>query len=96
MRFQPLEKLINLHDGYRPQFKIDSLQLLLIQERGELFLFEANCPHRGHPLAQATIVELGQQTGRDAEVIAGLDEHARVIVHPGDTVGDGTRVKQRS
>lgn len=47
-------------------------------------------------LARRTIVELGQQTGREAEVLAGLDEHARVIVHPGDAVGDGTRVKQRS
>jgi HlyD family secretion protein len=47
-------------------------------------------------LAQRTIVELGQQTGREAEVLAGVDEHARVIVHPGDTVRDGTRVKQRS
>ena len=47
-------------------------------------------------LAQRTIVELGQQTGREAEVLAGLDEHARVIVHPGDAVQDGTRVQQRS
>ena len=47
-------------------------------------------------LARRTIVELGQQTGREAEVLAGLDEHARVIVHPGDAVGDGTRVKERS
>jgi HlyD family secretion protein len=47
-------------------------------------------------LAERTIVELGQQTGREAEVLAGLDEHARVIVHPGDTVQDGTRVKPRS
>jgi HlyD family secretion protein len=47
-------------------------------------------------VAQRTIVELGQQTGREAEVLVGLDEHARVIVHPGDAVRDGTRVKQRS
>jgi HlyD family secretion protein len=47
-------------------------------------------------LAQRTIVELGQQTGREAEVFAGLDEHARVIVHPGDAVRDGIRVKPRS
>jgi HlyD family secretion protein len=47
-------------------------------------------------LAQQTLVELGQQTGREAEVLAGLTEHARVIVHPGDAVRNGTRVKQRS
>jgi nitrite reductase/ring-hydroxylating ferredoxin subunit len=56
MRFHPLEKLINLHDNYVRQFKIDHLQLLLIQRRGELYLLEAHCPHRGHPLAAAPIV----------------------------------------
>lgn len=57
MRFYPLEKLINLHDDYIRQFKIDNLQLLLIQRFGELFLLEAHCPHRGHPLATATIAD---------------------------------------
>lgn len=55
MRFQPLEKLINLHDAYCRQFKIDNLQLLLIQRHGDLFLFEAHCPHRNHPLDVATV-----------------------------------------
>jgi HlyD family secretion protein len=47
-------------------------------------------------LAQQTLVELGQQTGREAEVLAGLTEHARVIAHPADTVRDGMRVRERS
>lgn len=55
MRFYPLEKLINLHDDYTRQFKIDSLQLLLIQQRGVLYLIEATCPHRAHPLDSASI-----------------------------------------
>lgn len=55
MRFHPLEKLINLHDNYLQQFKIDNLQLLLIQRVGQLFLFEAHCPHRGHALVTGTI-----------------------------------------
>jgi nitrite reductase/ring-hydroxylating ferredoxin subunit len=57
MRFFPLEKLINLHDGYVRRFKIDSLQLLLVQDRGQLYLFEAHCPHRSHPLDSATVDE---------------------------------------
>ena len=48
MRFYPLEQLINLHDDYSRQFKIDHLQLLLLQRAGELFLIEATCPHRAH------------------------------------------------
>ena len=55
MRFYALEKLINLHDNYTRQFKIDNLQLLLIQRLGETLLIEATCPHRGHPLDVATI-----------------------------------------
>ena len=55
MRFQPLEKLINLSDDYSRQFKIDNLQLLMIQRHGEVFLMEAHCPHRGHSLAGAPI-----------------------------------------
>ncbi len=55
MRFYPLEKLINLHDQYTRRFKIDHLQLLLVQRQGRLHLIEADCPHRGHPLEQADI-----------------------------------------
>ncbi len=55
MRFFPLEKLINLHDGYVRQFRIDYRQLLLIQRQGELYLIEARCPHRQHPLDMATL-----------------------------------------
>jgi nitrite reductase/ring-hydroxylating ferredoxin subunit len=57
MRFHPLDRLINLHDNYLRVFKIDNLQLLLTQRLGELFIIEANCPHRGHPLDQASIQE---------------------------------------
>ena len=55
MRFYPLEKLINLHDEYTRQFKIDQWQLLLLQRQGQLYLIEAFCPHREHPLNTATI-----------------------------------------
>ncbi|MCB1688223.1 MAG: Rieske (2Fe-2S) protein [Halioglobus sp.] len=55
MRFQPLDKLINLHEGYSRQFKIDNLQLLLLEHLGEYYVLEAYCPHRSHPLAEADI-----------------------------------------
>jgi nitrite reductase/ring-hydroxylating ferredoxin subunit len=55
VRFQPLEKLINLHDGYRCRFTIDGLQLLLIQQAGNHYLVEAQCPHRGQLLDSARI-----------------------------------------
>ena len=53
VRFQSLEKLINLYDGYRRRFKIDSVGLLLIQQGEQRYLLEDRCPHRGHPLEAA-------------------------------------------
>jgi nitrite reductase/ring-hydroxylating ferredoxin subunit len=55
VRFFALEKLINLHDTYTRQFKIDNYNLLLLQRRGEIFLIESHCPHRAHSLDLASI-----------------------------------------
>ena len=55
MQFFPLEKLINLHDAYAREFKIDNHRLLLIQRRGEVYLIESHCPHKAHPLELASI-----------------------------------------
>lgn len=55
MRFYSLEKLINLHDGYRKLIKIDQHSLLLLQVDGEVYLIEAFCPHRGHGLVEASV-----------------------------------------
>ena len=45
--------------------------------------------------AQRTPVEVGQHTGQEAEIAAGLAVGDRVIVHPGDTLKHGTRVRPR-
>ena len=100
MRFQPLEKLINLHDGYRRGFKIDSLGLLLIQDGEHRYLLEARCPHRGHPLDSAELEDgclqcplhqyrFNLATG---EAIATTEEHCRPLriydlVYEGNEVG---------
>jgi nitrite reductase/ring-hydroxylating ferredoxin subunit len=100
MRFYPLEKLINLHDNYVRQFKIDHLQMLLIQRHGELFLLEAHCPHRGHPLAAASI-EAGiitcslhqyQFALEDGNLLRATEEPCRAlrifeVVYAGNEVG---------
>lgn len=44
--------------------------------------------------ARRRVIELGQQTGREAEALAGLAEGARVVIHPGDAIRDGARVKE--
>jgi HlyD family secretion protein len=43
--------------------------------------------------ARRAIVGIGHQTPREAEVTTGLSEGAQVIVHPGDLVRDGVRVR---
>ncbi len=45
--------------------------------------------------AHRVVLQLGHQTGQDAEVTAGLSEGARVVIHPGDAVVDQGRVKER-
>jgi HlyD family secretion protein len=45
--------------------------------------------------AQRTRVEVGHKTGQEAEIAAGLSADDRVIVHPGDTLKPGARVKPR-
>ena len=42
--------------------------------------------------ARLTPVEIGRQTGRDAEVAAGLREGTTVVAHPPDSLADGARV----
>ena len=41
-------------------------------------------------------IELGHQTGREAEVLSGVAEHDVVVMHPGDSIVDGAKVKPRS
>ena len=43
--------------------------------------------------ARRVLVTLGHQTGQQAEVVSGLSEDARVILHPVDTLTDDAHVK---
>lgn len=45
--------------------------------------------------ARMKAVQIGQRNGLAAEIVKGLAEGENVIVHPGDTVRDGVRVKVR-
>ena len=55
MRFLALDKLINLEDGYRRRFKIDSLDHILAKEGSDIFAFGAVCPHQEQSLDEAII-----------------------------------------
>jgi HlyD family secretion protein len=45
--------------------------------------------------ARRTVVTVGHRTNQFAEVTSGLAEGAAVILHPGDTLADGSRVRPR-
>ena len=57
MAFLRLDRLINLHDGYRKILRVDHLEVLLIQEGGEVFVVQSRCPHREFPLEKGVIKE---------------------------------------
>jgi len=46
-------------------------------------------------LAHQTLVQLGMQNGLEAEVVEGLASADQVVVHPGDDVADGAKVRAR-
>lgn len=45
--------------------------------------------------AQVTPVEIGRENGRNAHVLAGLEEGQRVVLYPGEQLADGVRVVER-
>lgn len=55
MTYVALEKLMYLDDGYRGEFSIDGVPLLLIQEAGQRYLLRNQCPHRQAALYSAAI-----------------------------------------
>ncbi len=100
MRFYPLEKLINLQDGYSARIKIDSLELLLLQRGNERYLIESRCPHREHPLDVASIdgerircaLHQYQFSLRNGELLVATEEPCRnlrtfELVYEGNEVG---------
>jgi HlyD family secretion protein len=45
--------------------------------------------------AAATPVSIGHENGFEAEVLQGLEAGQRVVIHPGDRVTDGARIRMR-
>jgi|SRR5437868_12268538 len=54
--FVPLERLINLDEGYRRTFQVGGRSLLLLVLDNQPLLIEDSCPHRGAPLSAGTVV----------------------------------------
>ena len=101
MAYQQLEHLHRLYDGYMQAFKVQGLDLLLIQDAGKTYLIENRCPHMDVSLDSGTIVPGGQircrahgiefslDTGKASGALADtLDCLQRYkLVYQGNTVG---------
>lgn len=95
----PPEARAGLADGYRVELRVvlwegeDVLQVptgSLFRE-GEDWAVFAVVDGR----ARLRRVEIGRQGGLLAEVVSGLEEGNRVLLHPGDSIRDGIAVKER-
>jgi HlyD family secretion protein len=95
----PLEAWKRLGDGFRVEVEVviwerpDVLKVptgALFRRGGDWSVFTVE---RGR--ARLRKVEIGKRNGLEAEVISGLQADRKVIVHPGDAVGDGARVSAR-
>ncbi len=95
----PPEQRKELGDGFRVECEIvvwqahDALQLptsALFRVDGQWHVFTIV-----DDLAGLTAVQIDHNNGRVAEVIGGLSEGTPVLIHPSDTIEDGSPVAQR-
>lgn len=53
--FVPLERLLNLEEGYRQRFVVQGMPVVLTVIEGRHVLFEDRCPHQGASLFSGAI-----------------------------------------
>lgn len=89
-----------LGHGYRVELRIriwhsdDTLKLpvsALFRQNGQWTAFELK-DGKAHPVA----LEIDRLNDQEAQLLSGLDEGARVILHPGDSIADGTAIAARA
>jgi HlyD family secretion protein len=68
--------------------KVPTSALFRERETWAVYVVEGGRAHR-------VKIDLGHQTSQEAEVTSGLTEGAVVILHPGDSLSEGTKVKPR-
>lgn len=88
-----------LGDGWRVEAQIVTWEasevvrvplgaLFRVGERWAVFVAEGD-------RARRRLVEIGQRSGREAEVVGGLEEGDRVVLHPSERVEDGIKIETR-
>lgn len=96
----PPESAKALGDRYRVEARVAIWHGddVLVAPAGALFregnLWKTFIQQNGE--AKAVVVDAGRSDGRRTEILSGLKAGDRVLLHPPDTVRDGTSVKERS
>ncbi|MCA9651204.1 MAG: HlyD family efflux transporter periplasmic adaptor subunit [Myxococcales bacterium] len=96
---QPYEEWSSLGDGYRVEAKITIWRADDVLELPSSALFRHDegwavfVAREG--VASLVPVEIGRRNGLQAQIVDGLQEGERVILHPSDRVQDGTMVTWR-
>ena len=89
-----------LGDAYRVEVRIVEWEAQNVQKVPTSALFREGAEWAVYVVensrARRTIVKLGHQTGQEAEVSGGLSDGDRVVLHPGDTLTSGARIRVRS
>lgn len=95
----PPEKRAALGDGYRVEARIVIWEAADVLKAPTGALFREGQDWAVFALvngrARLQRLTLGHRNDLEAEVLRGLDENTRVIVHPSDQIQDGTRVRPR-
>ena len=95
----PPEKREQLGDGFRVDcevivweadnvLQVPTSALFRVDDTWRVFVVDGR-------VARLTSVAVGKNNGRSAEVLGGLREGDRVIIHPGDSIEDGVEVTER-
>lgn len=96
---EPPEQLRALGDGYRVEASILTWESPDVLQVPEGAVFRAGEGWAVYVVEGGTArlrpVRLGRRNGEQAEILEGLHQGERVVVYPGDSVLDGTRVEPR-
>lgn len=97
---EPREKWQSIGDGYRVELRIivwqkdDVLKVptsSLFRHDGKWAVYKVD-----NGVAVRPLVEIGQRSGLEAEVLSGVDAGQRIIVYPSDSIADGIKVQART
>ena len=78
MSFYPLEKLMNLYDGFQRSYLVAGQSLLLVQEEGRCYLLLNQCPHQQAPFVGNSSYGSSRGGPSAATIMQG---HIRCSVH---------------